>query len=98
MNIMFIILIALAIVGLFLHNAFLKLLRKLFPMVWEDLGSPTPFMNNSIANSMLVVQYLLKRKYKVLGNANLTRLGDFVLIFSIAYLIFFVVVIIVSAK
>jgi hypothetical protein len=51
------------IFGFCLHYRFIQTLKAKFPHIWVSLGSPTPFLNNSIANNLSLLRFLNKKEY-----------------------------------
>jgi hypothetical protein len=73
--------------GFFFHWKFLKRLKEEHLDVWNELGQPSLFLNNSI--NWRVTKFLFGRKYLEVGDEFLTKMGDFMLVFySVYYLIF----------
>ncbi len=46
------------------------LLQQRHPQVWKSLGSPTLFFSNSPRNGMSVLDWLWRREYEGLGDAQ----------------------------
>jgi hypothetical protein len=88
----FFILLPVAAIGFVLHVRFLRALRSRHESVWEALGSPTPFANNSMSNSLAVIRYLWRKDYETIDDPAFVSLARMLRIFSIAYLIFFVAI------
>jgi len=95
--ILFVALFVSAICGLALQWTFLSRLRGQHLPTWEALGRPTLFLNNSIMNSTAVLRFLWRRGYRTLGDEQLARLGNFLRCYLAAYLLFFMVVIVLFA-
>jgi hypothetical protein len=53
----------------------LKSLRTYQPAVWDALGRPTLFLNNSIANSFRVAKFVLGREYRNVDRGPIQKLG-----------------------
>lgn len=66
-----------------------KTLESEHPDIYEDMGKPTLFWNNSPRSAVVLVKFIMRKKYIHLGNMNLTRLGNFMYWFFIAYLLLF---------
>src|SRR3989344_3906251 len=77
------------VVGLATHYIFLSRLRARHPAAWNELGKPTLFINNSIANGIAVQRFIWRRDYRKLGDPSLSKLADFLRTFQLCYLIFF---------
>lgn len=80
-----------AIFGLAMQHRFLSILRTRHPSVWEGLGKPTLFVNNSISNSFSVIGYLFRQKYLSLDDPRSIRLASFLRNYLIAYFCLFLV-------
>lgn len=72
--------------------AWTALASRLFAMLREDhsatytaLESPSLLRNNTMRNSWLSLKFLLTGAYRELGDARVTRLGDFMRVFFVAY-------------
>ena len=83
--------------GLYLHNKFLVLLRRRHPEVWEKLGSPTLFLNNSIKSNLRTLAFLKNRQYVELNDSQLTKLSKFLWNYNRIYLVVFVVALVIFA-
>ena len=55
--------------------ALLRSLRRYQPAVWDALGRPTLFLNNSIANSFRVAKFVLGREYRNVDQGQIQKLG-----------------------
>ena len=73
LNLIYVTVAVLAMLGFFMHWLFLNQLRTKHGEVWKDLGSPTLFSNNTVANSLRVMGFLWRFEYHALGDARLTR-------------------------
>ena len=51
-------------------------LRQRHPTVYESLGSPSLFMNNSPRNNLLLLGWLYRRDYSDLGDVDTVRSAD----------------------
>ena len=67
-----------------------RLLREDHCEVYESLGSPSLFLNNSIKNNWLGLRFLVTGRYRELGDARVTRLCSFMRAFLVLYVIWFV--------
>ena len=56
---------------LYFHARLREILRQSHPDVWKDLGSPTIFLNNSIANTWSVQRFIHSGKYRLLNDPEL---------------------------
>lgn len=93
-HILFSILMLAVVIGLGVHHVFLRRLRLKHPETWVALGSPSLILNNSIQNGFAVMRFLWKRQYKSLNDPALTKLCNFIVVYSTVYIVFFVGVII----
>ena len=57
-----------------LHFATLRRLREEHPQAWRELGSPTPILNNSIANNIAIFRFVHRGRYKILNDPDLAWL------------------------
>lgn len=53
----------------------LKCLEDKHPKIWEGLGRPSLFMNNSPSNGMKILSYIRNKDYELAGDPELTRIG-----------------------
>lgn len=81
-------------VGFVLHSRFLKILKTRHPDVWETLGKPSLFLNNSIKNGWAVQRFLFKKEYLSLNDPLFISQCNFLRSFGQAYLLFFVGIIV----
>jgi len=87
--VLFFLLLVAAIVGLAVTQAFLREMRSRHPGLWDELGEPSLWMNNSIHNSLAVLRFLWRKDYQTLGDPEFARRAEFLWTYQIAYLIFF---------
>ena|SRR5258706_6573507 len=87
--ILFIALVMSAVVGFVIQHAFLTRLRTHHTPIWEALGRPTLFLNNSITNSIAVLRFLWRREYQTLGDHRSVRLARFLRSYLALYVILF---------
>jgi hypothetical protein len=73
-----------------------RILRERHPAIYESLGQPTLFWNNSPKNSLAVVGYILSGRFKETGDAEVIRLCRFIQAFSYTYWAFFVAVVVLG--
>jgi hypothetical protein len=69
-------------------------LKKNHVGVWEALGSPSLFINNSIKNNWLFIKFLFKKEYLSVNDIVFQRMAKACALYYIFYLVFFVGVII----
>jgi len=78
---------AIAAVSCFYIEArMLRIIRVLYPDIWQSLGSPRfSFTDpNAIWSQLRITKFLLLREYRLIGDQTVTRLGDI----SLALLLF----------
>jgi Trk-type K+ transport system membrane component len=92
----FTVLLIAAGVGFPLHADFLRELRSRHPAVWESLGRPTLFMNNSIANGLAVMRFLWRKEYEALNDRDFAQKARVLRTLSIAYLFLFAVIVVIQ--
>lgn len=83
---MFYFLFILALTALYLGHLFTKLLKELYPEVWEQLGEPE-FLNYSMRTIFMTARFLYKNEYKKLKSSQLTRIGNYL---KTTHLIFYI--------
>jgi hypothetical protein len=64
-------------------------LKKLHAVIYEQLGAPTLFWNNSMRNNFLFTKFLFTRRYARLNDAVLKHIMDFMLFLFILYSVLF---------
>ena len=62
--------------GLVLHHRLLRRLQHDHPQVWQELGRPTLFLNNSVSNGFAVLRFVQQREYMELKDPELRSLAD----------------------
>lgn len=65
-----------------------KLLKARHPEKYSAMGKPSLITNNSISNSFAYNKFLFKREYLELNDPELAKLGKFMRVFSILYMVF----------
>jgi hypothetical protein len=70
---------------------FFRYLRQHHEAVWIELGSPSLFLNNSIRNNLLVLKFLVLRRYRRIKDPRAIRLGNLTLVLLLAGLCIFLV-------
>jgi len=65
----------------FLCHRMQRILAVKHPEVYEKMGKPTLFLNNSIQNGRLFNKFLFKRQWKELGDSELDDLGSKMLVY-----------------
>ncbi len=66
------------------------LLKESHPEIYESLGSPSLFLNNSISNNWSSLKFLATGSYRNLDDDRVTRLCQFMRLFLIAYAAWFI--------
>jgi len=66
-----------------------KRLRVKHSVIYENLGSPSLFYNNSMKSNYLFLRFLCKNEFEVLNDPPLVKLCRFARIYLAAYLILF---------
>jgi len=69
-----------------------RVLRERHPAIYDSLGQPTLFWNNSMKNSFAVLGFILSGRFRETHDAEVIRLCRFIRAFNYAYLAFFVAV------
>ena len=80
-----------AIIGFVLHYRFIQTLMNKYPQIWEELGSPTFFINNTIRNNFSVLSFLNKKKYLELSDSDFTKQCNILRMFGRGYLVLFLI-------
>jgi RHS repeat-associated protein len=84
----------LCVVGILFNMFLTDYLKKNHVGVWEALGSPSLFINNSIKNNWLFIKFLFKKEYLSVNDIVFQRMAKACALYYIFYLVFFVGVII----
>jgi len=79
-----------AVIGFGMSYRFLAYLRNNHHEVWEELGSPSLILNNSIRNSLATMSFMWRKEYIRLGDHKLIRIARFNVWFGYSYLAIFV--------
>lgn len=84
---------AITVIYLATISYFFQHLKKYHEPVWNELGRPHLFLNNSLLNNWLVLKFLVLRRYVRLNDPRARLLGNIVLtlllVCSLGYLILF---------
>lgn len=83
------ILFAAAIAWLFLSRRLYELLRHDYPQIYETLGSPKLFMQNSLTTNYRVIRYILRRNFESTGSPEVIRLCSGLRYIFIIYIVCF---------
>ena len=73
-----------------------RLLRERHPAVYDSLGRPTLFLNNSAQNGLSVLRFILGGKFWQTEDAEVIQLCRFMRAFSYLYWAFFIGVVILG--
>jgi len=85
------------VAGLALTHFFLRRLRTHHMAAWEELGSPTLILNNTISNGLRTCRFIWDGEYRVLDDPVLNTLGTILRLYWIGYGVLFVIVLLVPA-
>ncbi len=72
-------------------------LRERFPSVYEAMGKPSLFMNNSIGNGRKFNRFLFKREWSELDDSEVVAHGKFMSVYFVFHLILLIVLIAVGS-
>jgi hypothetical protein len=73
-----------------------RMLRERHPAVYDSLGQPTLFWNNSMKNSFAILAFILGGRFRETHDPEIIRLCRFIRGFSYAYWGFFVAVVVLG--
>ncbi len=65
------------------------MLEARYPEKYESMGKPTLIKNNTMSTNITFIKFLLRREWRDLNDAELTKLSRFMLVFWIIYLVGF---------
>jgi hypothetical protein len=68
-----------------------KILAVDHPEIYESMGKPTLFWNKSPRSAWAIMKFIFRREYLALRSEKLAKLGNFMFLFSVGYLILFAV-------
>jgi hypothetical protein len=71
-----------------------RILRERHPAVYDSLGRPTLFWNNSMKNSFMMLEFILRGRFKETHDPEVIRLCRFIRAFIYSYWAFFVAVVV----
>ena len=66
-------------------------LRDKYPAIYENLGSPSLFYNNSMKTNHLFLRFLCKKEFEVLDDPPLVKLCRFARIYLASFMILFLI-------
>ena len=73
-----------------------RTLRDQHPAIYESLGQPTLFWNNSGKNSLAVMKFVLSGRFRETQDPEVIRLCRFIRAFSYTYWAFFIAVVVLG--
>lgn len=98
MAVLFFVNLSIISIYLFLFKKFLFFLKIDENSIWEELGSPSIFMNNTPKNMMATLGYLFSKKYSKSSSSRVVSYGNktralfiyylFVILASTGYIIY----------
>jgi hypothetical protein len=91
----FVALLSAAIIGLALTWRLFTLLKAREPNAYKSLGEPRLIWNNTLSHSLKFVRFIFGRHYRSLDDEVARKLGSFLYAYSWAYLLCFVIFVIV---
>jgi hypothetical protein len=94
--VIFLIFVVCLLVSYATTSQLLRLLRERHPTVYDSLGQPTLFWNNSMKNSFAVLGFILGGRFRETHDSEVIRLGRFLRVFSYAYWAFFIAVVVLG--
>lgn len=77
--------------GIYMHYKLLTYLKKNHFAKWQELGSPSIFMNNSISNNIRILKFLGRKEYAEIRDDNLISLCKFLNLYTILFLLIFLI-------
>lgn len=86
---LFAILLVMVVVGFALNKLLFNRLERSHPDKYIEMGRPSLFLRNNIATGLATLKFVFARQHRTLNDPYLSRLSDFVLIYSTIYLLFF---------
>jgi hypothetical protein len=88
-----VVLLAMVAVWFVLISWLFRRLKRQHPAMYERLGSPSLFWNNSIRNNWLFMKFLLGSRWRELGDASVATACRFMRVFLVVYLMLLVALI-----
>lgn len=80
------------------QSAFMTRIRNIHPEVREDLGTPDGPFNFSLLDMLRLLGFILRRRYRLLGDRTLKTEGDLLFVVIIVVLSSWVVLMIIPSK
>ena len=87
---LFVVLFLMVIAWFVLVSWLFRRLRERHARIYEEMGSPTLFLNNSIRNNWLFMKFLWGGGWRALGDPQLTQACQVMQVFFVVYLVVFV--------
>jgi hypothetical protein len=91
---LFFVLMVCVVIGFTLTSRFHRLLRERHPEVYDSLGRPTLFLNNSVQNGWASLRFILGGHFQTLGDPEVVRLCRLIRIFFFCYTLFFIALVV----
>lgn len=89
-SVLFAILLGMVVIWFVLMQLLLRRLASAHPATYEAMGRPSLFLRNSSSGALAVLQFLIARKHRTLGDTYLSMLSDGMLVFFAVYLVLFI--------
>ncbi len=89
------ILIAAVLVGFNSSRKMMKILKERHKDIWEKLGKPSLFLNNSISNNLSMRKYLRRKEYEKTNDSEFIDVCNFNRIYTKLYFILFGAVLVI---
>lgn len=86
----FLLLMVLFIVGLRKYSLILTILRTQHASVWRELGRPSLVANNSMENGIVMLSFLLKRRFMDLSDSSFESVCNAYISFLKIYIVLFI--------
>ena len=92
----FIVLFVCVIVGWATAARLDRALRERHPGIYDSLGQPTPFWNNSMKNSFAMLGFIFSGRFRETQDREIIRLCHFLRAFHCAYFALFITVVVLG--
>lgn len=86
---LFFVLMAMVLVWFAMVTRLYRRLEEHHSGTYEAMGRPTLFMRNSPASTLAMLKFIAVRQHRSLGDASLSKLSDFMLLFLAVYMLLF---------
>lgn len=87
--VMFFVLFGMVLVWFVLVKLLFNRLAAAHPQKYEAMGRPSLFLHNSPSGVWAMLKFLVAREHRALGDSNLSKRSDGMLIFFLVYLVIF---------